>query len=347
MHQLLNQTTSYCTECRTTHSAQYVNETGEVWYTIDCPQHPRRTFISSDATVFDDIRRKAGFSGTAELPFTLHHRCLQFCLSHLFRAGRATWASASVDGRSAATIGAHPICRRATAYRSRMHELVEVVRLVIDSPHIHFLLMTNCSRIGQIESLTGDLSTGITGIAVADGQGDGLAAEVIEPAQTIQCLRQELGLQPFGYLGSNLDPADPRWISYMLAAVRGSEGRSAYHPLKPSWTERLAMHLIHLLRGRFEFHQRQSSLRLRVQLLLNALTGGNLSGNLRILCRSLRPGGRLWAKHLVILAPSGLSHDGRVVHCRDCPDATIHEGHLVPPCLSDRFTVNKRPLVQP
>lgn len=224
-----------------------------------------------------------------------------------------------------------------TAYRSRIHNLVEVVQLLLHSSDIHFLLVTNCSRVGQITSLKGSLDVGIEHGDWTSSTDDGMEHEVVEAADAIQCLKDDLGLYPFGYMGSNLDPADPRWISYMVAAVTDPDGRHAYHSLRPSLTERLAIHMIHLLRGRFEFHQHQSRTRLRAQLLLNAMTGGNLLGNLAQLCRSLRMGRKLSAKHILIMSPGGLTADGRVVYCRNCPDATIHAGRLMPPCLTDRF----------
>jgi hypothetical protein len=224
-----------------------------------------------------------------------------------------------------------------TAYRSQLQNLIDVTQLVLDSPDIHFLLVTNCSRVGQIASLKGDLDAGIERDQTSLQVDDGLGHEVVEAVEVMTYLQDVLNLRPFGYMGSNLDTNDPRWVSYMVAATASDADRNTYHALRPSLTERLAMHLIRLLRGKYEFHQHQSRARLRLQLLLNAITGGNLTGNLHMLWRSMTAGRKLWAKHLLLMSPGGLTADGQVVYCRDCPDATIHAGRLLPPCLSDRF----------
>lgn len=226
----------------------------------------------------------------------------------------------------------------ATLYRSRPEEAIDLVRLVLHSPHIHILLAANCTRIARLHTLEGDLLQGITCSQSNEDDTPGLADDYLEPAQTMALWQRELGLHPFGYLGSNLDEHDPRWLSYLVASAHTADGQVHCHNLRPSFTERAAIRLIHLIRGRFIFHQRQSPARLRLQLLLNAFTGGSCRGNLRILRQSLHPHTRLFAKHLLVQSGGTLTHDRKVVYCRNCPDATIRNGRLVPACLSDRFT---------
>lgn len=71
MSRIVSQTHSYCPQCRTTHRADYVEESGQVWYVIHCPMQPHRTHVSSDAAIFQDIRRKAYFSQKVDLVFTM------------------------------------------------------------------------------------------------------------------------------------------------------------------------------------------------------------------------------------------------------------------------------------
>jgi hypothetical protein len=75
-----------------------------------------------------------------------------------------------------------------------------------------------------------------------------------------------------------------------------------------------------------------------MHLLLNALAGGRLAGNLRLLARASGPGARLTAKRLLFQRPAAIDEQGRVVHCQPCPDAVVKDGRMVPLCISDCVT---------
>ena len=225
-----------------------------------------------------------------------------------------------------------------TAYPDSLSDLATAVALTLASPHIHYLLVTLCRDTQAIGPLAGDLSTGLRGTPPAL---DGAADRALSNHLILPYLLEHFGLRPFAYIGSNLDPHDPRWLSYMIGTVLGGP-MPCNAPLQASALEPLFLRLYRLLRGRFPFYLPQAPAKFRLQLLLNAFLGGHFRSNLALLARSLRPGRTLYTKRLLIQYPAHLAPDGSLVHCAHCPDATIVNGRLIPICVSDLV----EPLVQ-
>lgn len=223
----------------------------------------------------------------------------------------------------------------ATLFRTRPEETLDAVDLVLRSPHFNYLLATNCTQFSRIGPVGGDLHQGLTCMSPAGPSSDDLASETLTAAQTASLLEEQRGLRPFAYLGSNSDPHDPRWYSYTIAVLHGRNRDCAIHPLAASGTEWAVIRLIRWLTGRYLFYQSESPGRFRLQLLANALTGGNFLDNVRFLARSLA-GGLLQVKHLVFQTGPTPDPTGSLVHCLACPDATVRDGHVVPSCLADK-----------
>jgi hypothetical protein len=57
---------------------------------------------------------------------------------------------------------------------------------------------------------------------------------------------------------------------------------------------------------------------------------------MNFLIRACRPGGRLGTKRLLFQCPAQVEQDGTLTHCRNCPDAVVKHGGLVPLCISDK-----------
>ena len=221
-----------------------------------------------------------------------------------------------------------------TVYPDALGEVDEAVEFVLTSPHVDYLVATLYRDLANIPHLVGCMETGIRGepAATEADRRDGLTNEQIAAR-----LRDRFGLLPFAYLGSNLDDQDPRWISYLIGAAVGENRSPAWAVLRASAIERLFLTLSRWFRGRYPFYIRQDPGRFRLQLILNALTGGRLGSNLQLLARSFRKGRVLRAKRLLFQSPAQLDPDGRLRHCRDCPDASVRHGRLVPCCIADRL----------
>ncbi len=219
-----------------------------------------------------------------------------------------------------------------TAFSERSSELLEVVRFALRDPNVHWLLVTLYRDVQGLERVDGDLYEGMRG--TVQGDLEAYRSRYLDNARIAAFLEEKLGLVPFGKLGSQRDPDDLRWLSYMVA-TSGSGSATTYSALGPSLFERAALWLLARLQGRYPMYQAQGAFQLRLQMLLNALLGGRLVATLGFLLRTLFSP-HIRAKRLLFQNPSAPDPDGGMVHCRCCPDAVLKDGRLIPVCIADR-----------
>jgi hypothetical protein len=221
-----------------------------------------------------------------------------------------------------------------TVFSATSPEILEAIRTTLESPHLNYLLVTLFRDVAAIATISGALDTGMQGQLARPyakqpdtDRGNRQAADMV---------LQQLGLRPFGYIGSNTDSKDPRWLSYLVGTACRRDGTTCWHDVKPSLFERCFLWLSLALAGRYPMYQAQSPGRFRVQLLANALMGGRLRANLKFLATSCHDRADLRAKRLLFQNPAFVDVNGRVVHCNPCADAVMKAGRLVPVCISDR-----------
>lgn len=219
-----------------------------------------------------------------------------------------------------------------TAYADALGCIDQAVEFVLNSPHVDYLLVTLCRDVQSMGRLSGDLYEGILG----EPRSNVGSAEILTNALVFERMRSRFGLHPFAYLGSNVDKNDPRWLTYVVGAVVRDGRPAAWSMLKASSAERLFLWLSRRLRGRFPFYLKQAPGRFRLQLVLNALTGGRTWGNVALLIRSLGRRRILRTKRILFQCPAQLASDGTLIHCSHCPDATVRHGRLMPVCISDQ-----------
>jgi hypothetical protein len=130
---------------------------------------------------------------------------------------------------------------------------------------------------------------------------------------------------------------DPRWFSHLVATVHAEDGSTHVRPLRPTWMEPALSGLMRRVRGRHFFYQPQRRRMQYLHLALNGLAGGGLRRNLAVLLRALGGGDGLRMKRILLQVPADLDAQGNLVYCRDCPDAVVRHGALVPVCVSDRM----------
>jgi len=247
---------------------------------------------------------------------------------------RALWTT------SVARIAAHglDVGLGITLYRDRIEDVLTAVRFVLESPHVHYLLVTLYRHLDDIERIEGDIVHGMRARVRSTAGGE--RVDTLTNHEMAELLETQLGLTPFGVVGSNLDARDPRWLSYHVAVAQQPDATISYHSLQSSGFERLYLALQRALVGRYPMFQRQSRKALIGQLLLNALSGGDTAGNLRFVRQQRsRP---LLTKRLLFQCPAQVAADGRVIHCVCCPDACHKQGRLVPICIAD-YVDNPQP----
>jgi hypothetical protein len=187
--------------------------------------------------------------------------------------------------------------------------------------------------VSRMPAITGDLNGGMSAIR-QDGRPFARQRE-INPGQLREWMEQNIGITPFAAMGSNLDPEEPRWMSYLTATVHRDDGLMQQHSLRPTWVETMFLAASRKLTGRYPFYRRQNPWKTGLHLLVNGLAGGGLWNILKMLGRAGRADSRLAAKRLLFQWPATIDESGRVIHCACCPDAVLKDGHLVPLCISD------------
>jgi hypothetical protein len=222
------------------------------------------------------------------------------------------------------------------AYPERMEEVRQILAEILESPLLSFLLICPEGVFGSFAGIQGELKTGLKLRSCAAGgrQSSGGPEDLLAEFGDVLA---RAGLRPFAFLGSNVDPDDPRWISYLVAVVHDVDGRTTRASIPSAFSDWLLLRLGRWLSGRYWFFYRRGPRRFRFQILLNAITGGPFRDSFRLLMASLKPRTRLKDKHIVVEHAPRFDGAGKLTHCRNCPDAVIRDGQLVPACLADRM----------
>jgi len=219
-----------------------------------------------------------------------------------------------------------------TVYPGELDDLRDALSLSIKTPEINYLLVTLFRDNSGVTSLKGNIFSGFSGTGTPPGE-----STLQNNTYLAEWLKKEFRLEPFGCMGSNLDLEDPRWLSYLVGAVYGSGGELHFEYIRPSMLEKFAMMLFRIA-GRYPMYIDQNADRFRRQLILNGLLGGRRRSNMALVRKAGEPGARLTAKRLLFQNPAELTADGRLIHCKWCPDAVLKGGSLVPVCIADHVS---------
>lgn len=216
-----------------------------------------------------------------------------------------------------------------TAFPGERADLRDVISLALKMPEITYVLVTLFRDHSNIRSLSGNILTGFSGTgSPPDPSTKQNNRDIAE------WMKEQFNLEPFACLGSNLDNDDPRWLSYLIATLHGADESLSFHHLRPSLLEKTMM-LAYRARGRYPMYMEQNAERFRKQLVLNGLLGGHHQANKTIVQRAKEPGVQLRAKRFLFQNPAELTEDGKVLHCKWCPDVVLKNGGLVPVCITD------------
>jgi hypothetical protein len=219
-----------------------------------------------------------------------------------------------------------------TAYPGEFEEVEDIVSLTIGTPGIHYLLVTLMRDHTGVNYLHGDIVRGFTGSGTPPSE-----AAVQHGAFVMNRMRSAFGFEPFAYLGSNFDGDDPRWLSYLIGVVYGPGGGFRAAHVRPGLLEKACM-AGYRLAGRYPMYLEQNAGLFRKHLFLNGLLRGRRESSAALAREARKPGARLAAKRILFQNPAELTRDGRLIHCKGCPDAVLKNGSLVPVCIADVVT---------
>jgi len=220
-----------------------------------------------------------------------------------------------------------------TVDRESIGDLPRAIEAFLQSCSLTVCVLTLHLDPRRIKWVSGDVRTGLLG--AVDETAPGRDEQAVPLADVRGMLEGRLGLEPFAYVGANLDPDDPRWLSYLVATSISSHGRPCWAALRSSLVEPVFVEASRLIAGVYPFYQAPSPGKTLAHLLANALAGGRTGEGLRLFARGLF-GAPITLKRILVQRPAEIEGDGRVRHCANCPDATLQDGRLVPVCLRDR-----------
>jgi len=215
-------------------------------------------------------------------------------------------------------------------YRGSTEDIVDAVTFVLQTQGVSHLLVTDYTCVGKFKYVSGTLEHGLK----AEFNLDRLGNEDELNNQEIGRILASMSYRPFAYVCAHNDHNRKQWLSYQFCSVL-TGGRSQCYSMTSSLFERIVIRAAYHLLGRYLFFFKPSPFVLRMQMIMNGLTGGSIGSNFVALIKSLTSCSRLESKHLVFQEGPGLD-DGKLVYCRDCPDATLKDGRLVPLCLVDK-----------
>jgi hypothetical protein len=217
-----------------------------------------------------------------------------------------------------------------TVYPGEIDDLRDVISLTLKTPELNYLLVTLFRDNSGVKSLRGNILSGFSGTGTPPGE-----SLLHNNNYFAEWMKNEFRIEPFGCMGSNLDIEDPRWLSYFVGTTYEMNGEFHYEYVQPSMLEKFAM-VLYRIAGRYPMYIEQNAGRFRKQLILNGLLGGRCRSNMELVRKAGRPGVRLTAKRFLFQNPAELTADGRLIHCKWCPDAVLKGGSLVPVCIADR-----------
>ncbi|RPJ66215.1 MAG: radical SAM protein, partial [Acidobacteria bacterium] len=126
-----------------------------------------------------------------------------------------------------------------TIDRDSIADLPHMMKAFLESEVLTVCLLTLHIAPRRIKWVSGDVRTLLRGALDEDASGEDERAVPLTDVRDV--LEGAFGLSPFAYVGSNLDPEDPRWLSYVVARSAPSPGIVEWVALRPGLVEPLFM----------------------------------------------------------------------------------------------------------
>ena len=219
-----------------------------------------------------------------------------------------------------------------TVYTDGLDDVAAAIQFLIDSPAVRYLVFTGHADFSRYGVVTGNMETGLR----AAMHGSNETFRQMTNAICQRFMKERFGARPFATLPSSGTTRYDAWLSYQASiAYEGSLPADVVF-LSSSLLERGALRWMRARRGHYAFFHEESPRTQRIQLVLNALTGGHLPHAVRLL-RHAAAGRKLVGKHIIFQQGATPDAAGMLSICRDCPDAVVIDGRLLPVCLADRI----------
>lgn len=222
----------------------------------------------------------------------------------------------------------------ATLYQSNLGDLPSMIDLAFRNRNVSLVLMTLCTDFRAIAEAHGQ-----PGGPVFDDH-ERLEDEDVVCDDVSAVLDRSHDLQPLHYIASDKRDAEKRWLLYLGFTITDLDGSCHKLFLSPRFrrTVWLANEMQRWTKGRYKFDMVPGRIESVLVCLLYAVLGfswTNIVAVAKFLRHLFRRGTRIHSKVLVFQKPPNLTEDGQIEACKDCPDATVRRGEIVPLCLAD------------
>lgn len=223
-----------------------------------------------------------------------------------------------------------------TLYQDNLPDLPSVVRYVLTRPDVHRLLVTCCTDFDALAGEVGGCAQR-QGTPAANTRGGELAGQRVTNAE-VELVLAPLGMRPYAFVASSRSDTERRWILYHAFTVYDRDG--TVHTLHCDEAFGRIVGRLNAaskrFRGTYPFGQvMKSRAAAALCAAYAAVSRDGRGAALRLLARALKPGARLLQKSFVFQQGPNVTADGGIEWCKDCPDATIRNGRLVPVCMAD------------
>ena len=150
-------------------------------------------------------------------------------------------------------------------------------------------------------------------------------------------------MRPYAYVPSDRNLEDRRWLLYYAFTIHSPDGGARTLHFGPSFGRvvRVANAVSHAIRGTYPFEQqlgRSGAVALCLAQAAASLDPGVMRETRRFLAGLREPGAEIVQKSLIFQQGPNVTEAGELEVCRDCPDATIRNGRLMPLCLADALS---------
>lgn len=221
-----------------------------------------------------------------------------------------------------------------TAYQKNKDEIPDVLTYALRSPWVSAVLITCCNCFSPIAERHGEEDLA-KALRASEPDGQELTAR-----ELATILAHAIDLEPVLYVESNLRETEWRWLLYAGFAIDDQDNgvTALYLSSRYRRTIWLGSTLQKLLKGRYKFDIVPGPIESFVACVLYALLGldrDNLARTGASLFSIFKPGARIRSKVFIVQQAPNLSETGEIEHCKNCPDATVRNGKIVPLCLAD------------
>lgn len=233
-----------------------------------------------------------------------------------------------------------------TLYQSSLPELDEFMAYVLKNPLFTRLLVTCCTDFDK-------LSFGFKKAKVLDSCYENTTTEETKKEsalnselfnaehEVIERFKKSLNMEPFGYVASSESDKALRWVFYYSFSIIDKDGNAEYLHLGEDFANlvKLSNWISAKSNKPLSFGRildQKGSLILLGLYAMTSLKPKTALKTLNFLAKLSKPGSKIYHKSFTYqLTGPTLNADGTIEYCKDCPDATVRDGKLVPVCMAD------------